>query len=99
MAFCAACAQSFRVAAAPGERLFGSSSPHQLLVFGKHRIEVPLKSGRRTRMVTHMTWIESGVVVPVDEELVEHGEDIRIKVHAQLFAHRLPGVPKRRGTG
>lgn len=78
VAFCAACAQSFRVAAAPGERLLSSAAPHQLLVFGKQRIEVPFRSGRRTRTVTHMTWIASGVTVPVDEDLVQHGDDIRI---------------------
>lgn len=79
VAFCAACAQSFRVAAATGERLQSSGVPHQLLVFGKHRLEVPFRSGRRTRTVTHMTWIPSGVTVPVDEELVQHGDEILIR--------------------
>ncbi|GAB4122142.1 MAG: hypothetical protein Fur005_16910 [Roseiflexaceae bacterium] len=77
VAFCSACTNSFRVAAAPGEQIRRSATPLQLLIFGQQRLELLATRGR-TKTITHATWIPSGVTIPVDEELVQIGADLLI---------------------
>jgi hypothetical protein len=61
-----------------GEEQHNSNQPYTLVIRGKTWIEVSSKKGRIKKTVSQDAWIDSGIRIPVHEDIVEWGNDFRI---------------------
>lgn len=84
VACCTACSDSFRVHPKTGETLLNSTQSHSLVVFGKKSVEVSSKKGRIKKMVSQAAWIDSGIRIPVHEDIVQRGDDLYL-VYTLIF--------------
>ncbi len=74
--FCSACQTSFSLQAPVGETLFQSSIAHTLYSFGKKEIESQSKKGRVKNKRRVPGWIDTGLEVPIHEDISQSGEQL-----------------------
>jgi hypothetical protein len=76
IAFCTACSDSFHIHPEPSETLLNSNKPHSLFVYGKKWVEVSSKKGRMKKMVSEDAWVDSGLRIPIHEDIAQRGDEL-----------------------
>jgi hypothetical protein len=76
---CSECSHDFYIYPAPGEELYNSNQPYQILIRSKKWEEVISKKGRVKKQVLRDTWINSGIRIPIHEAAVLVGESLQIR--------------------
>ncbi|MGI0495297.1 hypothetical protein ACN4EG_26255 [Alkalinema pantanalense CENA528] len=75
---CTKCTRSFYICPADGEQLYHSNQPYQLVIRGKQWEAVSSKKGRIKKQVLRETWIDSGIQIPVHEDVILVEERLRM---------------------
>jgi uncharacterized CHY-type Zn-finger protein len=74
--FCAACHDSFVLSPEAGQRYLQNALPHKLMTIGKKDAIVFSKKGRIKKHIKLRDWVETGVTVPIHEDVVQSGEKL-----------------------
>ena len=84
VAFCTSCSASFDIYPEPEETLLANHKPHRLFVFGSQRVEVSSKKGRIKKTVLEKAWVDSGLRIPIREDIREREDDLYL-VYSFIF--------------
>jgi Zn finger protein HypA/HybF involved in hydrogenase expression len=74
--FCSACHESFTLSPESGESYLKSALPHRLYTRGKIDQVVFSKKGRVKKNKRVEGWVDTGIQVPIDEELRQIGTEL-----------------------
>lgn len=74
--FCSACHESFTLSPEWGESYLKSALPHHLYTRGKIDQVVFSKKGRVKKNKRVEGWVDTGVQVPIDEDIRQSGTDL-----------------------
>ncbi|MFM7600703.1 MAG: hypothetical protein ACKO7R_05815 [Pseudanabaena sp.] len=78
VAICNICAESFYVYPEQGEEVNNSNQPHKIYVRGKKWVEVSSKKGRIKKTVSQDAWIDIGIRIPVQEDIILKENNLHI---------------------
>jgi hypothetical protein len=78
LAICRNCSEQFYLIPEAGEELNNSSKPYQLLLWGKKWVDVSSKKGRIQKKVLQAAFVDSGIRIPVSEDIVQRGSELHL---------------------
>jgi hypothetical protein len=84
VAFCTTCSDSFHIYSEVGEVLLASNKPHRLFVEGEKWVDVSSKKGRIKKRVLQKDWVDSGLRIPVHEDIAQRGDELYV-VYTFIF--------------